>query len=62
MRQNIILHFYYKQYNQAVAYLEFMKGGGGATFDKLKSCNKVESQTECLVEYGCFFNVTVRFW
>ena len=38
-----------------MAYLEFMKAGG-ATFDKLKSCNKAESQTEFLVGVWMIFH------
>ena len=36
-----------------VAYLEFTKGG--PTFDKLKSCNEAESQTEFVVGVRMFF-------
>ena len=39
---------------KSVAYLEFIKGGG-ATFDKLKRCNKAESLTEILVEVWMIF-------
>ena len=40
--------------NGTVAYLEFTKGGG-ATFDKLKSCHKAESLTEILVGVRMIF-------
>ena len=33
----------------------YKRGGGGATFDKLQSCNKAESQTEILVGVRMIF-------